>query len=100
MKLFAKNLLFTILILGTVAVFTPLLIARGRSITSYALPILNGVVLLAAGASIYLWTVWDFAPFGKGTPLPIDAPKKLVVRGLYRYKRNPMYVAVLTVILG
>ena len=31
---------------------------------------------------------------------PIDAPKKLVVRGLYRYTRNPIYVGVLTVLLG
>jgi protein-S-isoprenylcysteine O-methyltransferase Ste14 len=45
-------------------------------------------------------SVWDFATFGRGTPLPIDAPKRLVVRGLYRYTRNPMYVGVLTVISG
>lgn len=38
--------------------------------------------------------------FGRGTPAPIDAPKRLVVRGLYRYTRNPMYLGVLTVILG
>jgi len=44
--------------------------------------------------------VWDFARFGRGTPAPIDAPKRLVTRGLYRYTRNPMYVGVLTVILG
>lgn len=46
------------------------------------------------------WCVWDFATFGRGTPAPIDAPKKLVVRGLYRCARNPMYVGVLAVILG
>ena len=38
--------------------------------------------------------------FGRGTPLPLDAPKKLVRRGLYSYSRNPMYVGVLTVIFG
>jgi protein-S-isoprenylcysteine O-methyltransferase Ste14 len=37
---------------------------------------------------------------GKGTPLPIDAPKRLVVQGLYRYIRNPMYAGVLIVIAG
>jgi protein-S-isoprenylcysteine O-methyltransferase Ste14 len=52
------------------------------------------------GAGIYAWTVWDFASFGRGTPLPIDAPKKLVVRGMYRYTRNPMYSGVILVILG
>ncbi|MGH9932165.1 MAG: methyltransferase family protein [Pyrinomonadaceae bacterium] len=43
---------------------------------------------------------WDFARFGRGTPAPIDAPKRLIVRGLYRYTRNPMYVGVLTVIVA
>jgi protein-S-isoprenylcysteine O-methyltransferase Ste14 len=61
---------------------------------------LLGLGLLIAGAAIYVWCVWDFATFGHGTPAPIDAPKKLVVRGLYRYTRNPMYLGVLTIILG
>lgn len=52
------------------------------------------------GASIYAWCVWDFATSGRGTPAQLDAPKHLVVRGLYRYTRNPMYVGVLTVIFG
>jgi protein-S-isoprenylcysteine O-methyltransferase Ste14 len=47
-----------------------------------------------------LFTVMVFATFGRGTPAPIDAPKKLVVHGLYRYVRNPMYVGVFMVILG
>ena len=52
------------------------------------------------GGAVYSWCVWDFATFGRGTPAPIDAPKELVVRGLYRYTRNPMYVGVLSTILG
>ena len=52
------------------------------------------------GGGIYLWCVWDFATFGRGTPAPIDMPKKLVVRGLYNIVRNPMYVGVSTFILG
>jgi hypothetical protein len=40
----------------------------------------------------------DFALAGRGTPAPIDPPRELVVRGLYRVTRNPMYVGVLTVI--
>ena len=53
-----------------------------------------------AGAAIYAWCVWDFAMTGRGTPAPIDAPKKLVVRGTYRYMRNPMYVGGLSIIFG
>ena len=55
---------------------------------------------LVAGTSTYLWCLWDFATFGRGTPAPIDAPKRLVVRGLYRYVRNPMYIGVLLVVIG
>ena len=43
---------------------------------------------------------WEFAARGRGIPFPIDHPKQLVVSGLYRYVRNPMYVGVLTVLLG
>jgi protein-S-isoprenylcysteine O-methyltransferase Ste14 len=61
---------------------------------------LASLLFFAVGIAIYVWCVWDFATFGRGTPAPIDAPKKLVVRGLYRVTRNPMYVGVLTTILG
>ena len=49
---------------------------------------------------MYLWCAWDFATAGQGTPAPIDAPKHLVVRGLYRFVRNPMYVGVLLMLTG
>ena len=99
MLLLLKNLLFTVLVPGTVAGYVPWLITRGDSFgwgagTAFAL------LLFAAGVAIYCWCVWDFASFGRGTPAPIDAPKSLVVRGLYRYTRNPMYLGVLAVILG
>jgi len=99
MLLALKNLLFTVLVPGTVAVYGPLLLTRGVMPTTGVARGL-AIVVLAAGASIYAWCVWDFATFGRGTPAPIDAPKRLVVRGLYRVTRNPMYVGVLTVILG
>jgi protein-S-isoprenylcysteine O-methyltransferase Ste14 len=99
MTLLLKNLLFTVVVPGTVAVYLPLFIARHRSPASgpaFAIALL----LLAVGGAIYAWCLWDFASFGRGTPLPLDAPKRLVVRGLYRYTRNPMYLGVLTVVLG
>ena len=99
MALLLKNLLFTVLVPGTVAVYVPWLIAGDRSVAS-GLGLVLGLAVLALGAAIYAWCVWDFATFGGGTPAPIDAPKELVVRGLYRYTRNPMYVGVLTVIVG
>jgi protein-S-isoprenylcysteine O-methyltransferase Ste14 len=99
MALFVKNLLFTVLVPGTVAVYVPLLMAEGRPPASVWAVALS-LPVFAVGAAIYAWCVWDFATFGRGTPAPIDAPKRLVARGPYRYTRNPMYVGVLTVILG
>jgi protein-S-isoprenylcysteine O-methyltransferase Ste14 len=43
---------------------------------------------------------WGFAVRGKGTPLPIDPPKKLLVEGPYSVVRNPMYWGVVSVMLG
>ena len=94
--LFLKNLLFTVIVPGTVAVYVPLLIAHGRPPAAIAL----ALPVLAVGAAIYFWCVWNFATVGRGTPAPVDAPTKLIVRGPYSYTRNPMYVGVLTAILG
>ena len=99
MTLFLKNLLFTLMMPGTVAVYLPLLIKGSEPAATGPIRWLAAIAI-AIGAGIYGWCLWDFATFGRGTPAPIDAPKKLVVRGLYRYTRNPMYVGVLTVILG
>ncbi len=99
MKLFLKNVAFTLVIPGTFAVLIPLLIAGDRTACGgWTLAV--ALVLFGVGVSLYVRSVWDFASFGRGTPAPIDAPKRLVVRGFYRYTRNPMYVAALTVISG
>lgn len=99
MTLLLKNLIFMVVVPGTAAVYFPLYIARDWSPASGSVFFL-ALALLAAGGAMYAWCVWDFAVFGRGTPAPIDPPKKLVVRGLYRYTRNPMYLSVMTVILG
>ncbi len=99
MILLLKNLLFTLVVPGTIGVYVPLFLARDRPAAA-GLMFLFALALLALGGVIYAWCVWDFAVFGRGTPAPIDAPKKLVVRGLYRYTRNPIYLGVLTVLLG
>src|SRR6266849_2290967 len=94
-----KNLLFTLIVPGTVAVYIPLILSRHR-LASAGLIFVIAILLLVTGGAIYAWCVFDFTSFGRGTPLPLDAPKNLVRRGLYRYSRNPMYVSVLTVIFG
>ncbi len=99
MILFVKNLLFTIFVPGTIAVLLPYLLSKNETPAPGISRIL-ALFFFVIGGLIYAWCLWDFATFGRGTPAPIDAPKKLVVRGLYRYSRNPMYLGVLTVITG
>ncbi len=84
---------------GTVAGWIPWLLVHERTPAS-GLVLALAIGLFGLGGAIYTWCVWDFASFGRGTPAPIDAPRKLVIRGLYRWVRNPMYVGVLTVILA
>ena len=62
--------------------------------------VLAGLALLAAGLGFLAHTVIRFAAEGLGTPSPLAPTQNLVVGGIYRYLRNPMYVAVIAVILG
>jgi len=97
--LLLKNLLFTALVPGTVAILVPLWLAGAREPAEGWLAAL-AVVLFALGAVLYAGCVWSFAHHGRGTPAPIDAPRRLVVSGPYRVVRNPMYVGVLAVLAG
>jgi pimeloyl-ACP methyl ester carboxylesterase/protein-S-isoprenylcysteine O-methyltransferase Ste14 len=58
------------------------------------------LVPLAAGTGLLLWCVREFYVAGKGTLAPWDPPRHLVTSGLYRYTRNPMYLAVLLILIG
>lgn len=57
-------------------------------------------LLVGAGGALVLWCWYEFVTRGRGTPVPIDPPRHLVVVGPYRYVRNPMYVAALLIIVG
>ena len=77
--------------------------ARGLeplSLTAAPLESAGAISVIAVGALVLLRCVWDFFAAGRGTLAPIDPPRHLVVRGLYRYTRNPMYNGVLAVLLG
>jgi protein-S-isoprenylcysteine O-methyltransferase Ste14/HD superfamily phosphohydrolase YqeK len=101
-RLFVKNLVFTLLVPGSVAFYLPYTIGARATARSAVGPgrWLLAAPLLLIGAAIYLACLWDFATAGRGTPAPSDPPKELVVRGLYRYVRNPMYLGVLVAVAG
>ena len=74
-------------------------------IVAFAVPLAQvfdpaGLLPLGIGFAALLWCVRDFYIFGKGTLAPWAPPKNLVVCGLYRYSRNPMYVAVILILAG
>ncbi|HYI09106.1 MAG TPA: isoprenylcysteine carboxylmethyltransferase family protein [Thermoanaerobaculia bacterium] len=58
------------------------------------------IVPMTVGGVIMLRCIWDFAWRGLGTPLPLDPPRRLVVDGLYRWVRNPMYVGMGIFLIG
>lgn len=59
-----------------------------------------GAPLLVAGTVLLLWCVRDFYVTGRGTLAPWSPPTRLVRVGLYRFSRNPMYIAVTTLLAG
>jgi protein-S-isoprenylcysteine O-methyltransferase Ste14 len=60
----------------------------------------TGLLFVALGSALLLACVREFYVAGKGTLAPWSPPSHLVTSGLYRWSRNPMYVAVTTVLLG
>jgi protein-S-isoprenylcysteine O-methyltransferase Ste14 len=88
---------------GTVAGLVPWRISRWRMQPAlFGLEPIRGLglVLTAAGLAVLVDSFVRFALRGRGTPAPVLPTEHLVVSGLYRFVRNPMYVAVPSVILG
>jgi protein-S-isoprenylcysteine O-methyltransferase Ste14 len=101
MKPILNTVLFTLLIPGTVAGWLPYRLHGDSAATSNLALRVIGILLIAIGTAIYLHTAfWGFALRGHGTPAPVAPTKKLVVEGLHRYVRNPMYLGVATIVLG
>ncbi|WP_119080932.1 methyltransferase family protein [Chitinophaga alhagiae] len=99
-SLLLRNLVFTILQPGVVAGLIPYLIMRGRAIPVAPWLHYTGIAVFAAGVIIVLACIVQFALQGAGTLSPADPTQKLVVAGLYRYSRNPMYIGVMLTLLG
>ena len=101
--LFIRNVAMIILFPGTVTIYipyrllTPVIVPKPGS---WSLSQYGAVLLLLVGAAILFKSIWSFARVGRGTLAPFDETKKLIVVGLYRYVRNPMYVGVMMTLLA
>jgi protein-S-isoprenylcysteine O-methyltransferase Ste14 len=96
----AGSLLFLVVAPGVAAGLVPWLLTGWDSTDPPTALKLLGGVLIVAGASVLVAAFARFVVEGIGTPAPVAPPSELVVGGLYRYVRNPMYLAVTTTIVG
>ena len=99
MGLALRNVLFTVVVPSSGAVYAPWwILTRGGATPE---PVVwPAVACIALGAALYLACVWVFATVGRGTPGPWDAPQGFVAVGPYRWVRNPIYIAALLVVVG
>lgn len=105
--MFFRHLLAITVLPFTVTVLVPLWLARrngtalalGSSPGAVALQTI-GAVVLAVGLRLFVASLSRFADEGKGTLAPWDPPRELVVRGPYRYVRNPMISGVVFILFG
>ena len=98
-----KTILFSIFVPGTVVGVIPyLILTRGPHIPVFSSGVARyaGVVPVIAGVLIFLTSARNFVTLGKGTPAPVDPPKRLVTSGPFRVVRNPMYVSGILILLG
>jgi pimeloyl-ACP methyl ester carboxylesterase/protein-S-isoprenylcysteine O-methyltransferase Ste14 len=98
MTLLARAVLAFLALPGLVAFVAPLLILWPTVRT--AAPHVLGLLPFGLGVALLLWATRDFVVRGRGTLAPWDPPGALVVSGAYRYSRNPMYAAVIGILVG
>lgn len=96
----AGTLVFLVVAPGIVGGLVPWLLTGWRSAGSPPWLRIIGWALLGSGAAVVLEAFARFVIEGIGTPAPVAPPEKLVVGGVYRHVRNPMYLVVGAVILG
>jgi protein-S-isoprenylcysteine O-methyltransferase Ste14 len=98
-----RALVYATLFISFFLVFLPAQVLRWSGVTrppELGTPQMIGGVLVVLGIGLALWCVVTFGTIGQGTAAPFDPPRKLVVRGPYRFVRNPMYVGALTALGG
>lgn len=95
------SLVFLVIAPGVVAVLIPWLVTGWDVRNDWPWPVrLAGAALVCVGGAALLEAFARFVVEGVGTPAPVAPTERLVVGGLYRFVRNPMYLAVGAIILG
>ena len=96
----AGSLLFLVVEPGVVAGVVPWALTGWKVASPPLIVAVIGYVILVAGVGVLLHAFVRFVIEGVGTPAPVAPTRHLVIGGLYRYVRNPMYIAVALTILG
>lgn len=91
---------FLIVAPGAVAGLVPWLLTDWEAHDPWPPLRVAGLALIAAGVAVLLSAFARFVVEGLGTPAPVAPTERLVVGGLYRYVRNPMYLAVTAIVVG
>ncbi len=100
-----KSIIFGLIFIFIFILFTPYLLIQINELLvlphlSYPVLKIFGIILAIISFLIITQSFWFFHFFGKGTPVPIEPPKKLVIKGLYKYSRNPMYISYMMIALS
>ncbi len=98
-----RTITYATLLVGFLLIYLPSRVLASAGIVrppQIAAAQIVGIIVGSIGTASALWCIFTFATIGKGTPAPFDPPRRLVIRGPYRYVRNPMYIGAVLALAG